>query len=194
MTGIYGIDVSNNNGALVSVVHRAFVIAKATEGTGFTDDTFAGYVHETEMTPNVVHFGAYHFFHAENRQARAEARHFCSIAKPQSERSLWLDYETYSDNAQADAEEIGYFIDEVKVNFPKAKVGIYANSTGLGRIFPYLSEIPFNGFWYANPSIPVDHQSTGLGWQIHQYGSIGGIDQNYWSWDAAKIKQYYAWT
>lgn len=141
-----------------------------------------------------MQFGAYHFFHAENLSARAEADHFMTIAKPRSLLSLWLDYESYGASGVSDAEEIGFFIDEVKVHFPLAKVGIYCNTVGYDRISPFLSEIPFNGLWYADPSSPATEQGVnGVDWQIHQYATIDGIDQDYWAWDIPKIVDYYTW-
>lgn len=192
MTGINGVDVSENNSATIISPGPQFIIAKATEGTTETDsqyNNYAAYAFEIG-----AQFGAYHFFHAENLSARAEADHFMTIAKPRSLLSLWIDYETYGLSGSADAEEIGFFIDEVKVHFPQAKVGIYCNGTGLARIEPFLAEIPFNGLWYANPSIPMTQQSlTGIEWQIHQYATVNGIDQDYWAWDLDKIVQYYTW-
>lgn len=193
MTGVNGIDVSNVNGAIISLakLNPGFVIAKASEGTTFVDDTYNNY--RTQAADLKCHFGAYHFFHAENLKARQEARLFCAVAQPASGMSLWLDYETYGASGQADAEEMGYFIAEVKDSFPQAKVGFYCNTVGLGRILPYLPEIGFNGFWYANPSIPVNTQDPNLAWQIHQYAVLNGIDQNFWSWPISQIDAFYTW-
>jgi lysozyme len=193
--GVNGIDVSNDNGALnfsgISPL-PSFVIAKASEGVAFVDPFYSG--NATKAFNTGIPFGAYHFFHAENKEARAEAHNFMVAARPRSLLSLWVDYETYGESGQADAEEIGYFIDEVKVNFPKTKVGIYCNETGYNRLHPYFAEIPFQGLWYANPSIPMTMQGdNGIFWQIHQYATVGGIDRDYWDWDIQKIWQYYQW-
>lgn len=192
MTGLNGVDVSSNNPPGVINGKPGFIIAKATEGTTFTDPLYNNYA--AYAFNNGIQFGAYHFFHAENLSARAEADHFMTIAKPRSLLSLWLDYETYGLSGSADAEEIGFFIDEVKVHFPQAKVGIYCNTVGYNRISPFLAEIPFNGLWYANPSTGMTEQGTnGIDWQIHQYATVNGIDQDYWAWDLSKIVQYYTW-
>jgi GH25 family lysozyme M1 (1,4-beta-N-acetylmuramidase) len=193
--GVNGVDLSNQNGGvnLASVSPApSFLIAKASEALSFTDSTYPAYA--AKAFDMGIPFGAYHFFHAENKQARGEAHNFMVSARPRSLLSLWVDYETYGESGQADAEEIGFFIDEVKLNFPRAKVGIYCNETGYNRLHPYFAEIPFQGLWYANPSIPMTAQGdNGIFWQVHQYATVGGIDRDYWDWDTGKIWQYYQW-
>jgi GH25 family lysozyme M1 (1,4-beta-N-acetylmuramidase) len=191
--GTYGIDISNVNGPILDLakLNPGFVIAKASEGTGFIDSTYKNYREQAAALKKP--FGAYHFFHAESLTARAQSRLFCNIAQPVSGMSLWLDYESYGASGQADAEEIGYFMAEAKEWYPQAKIGFYCNSVGLGRILPYLSEIHYDQFWYANPSIPVNTQDPNLAWQIHQYGITNGIDQNYWSLSIPQIEAHYAW-
>ena len=64
--GCNGIDVSNNNGRLDLTRGFSgldFVIAKATEGTAFVDDTLAWYHSQARAAGSL--FGAYHFGHPE---------------------------------------------------------------------------------------------------------------------------------
>ena len=57
-----------------------FVYHKATEGTGWTDPSYA--LRRAEAAAHGLHFGAYHFAHPQVGNARAEAEHFLSVAKP----------------------------------------------------------------------------------------------------------------
>jgi GH25 family lysozyme M1 (1,4-beta-N-acetylmuramidase) len=188
-----GIDVSSYQAGLklAGMTGLDFVLAKATEGVDLTDSTY--YYFASQAAALKVNFGAYHFFHAEDLTARRQANWFMTYAKPQSGRSLWVDYETYGANAQTDAEEIGYFIAEIKISYPHQKVGIYADETGLKRILPYLLEIPFNGFWYANPSVPMTEQSTTPEWQIHQYETLDNLDRDYSTWTPQEFGAYWEW-
>lgn len=188
-----GIDVSSYQAGLnlSTFAGLDFVLAKATEGSNLADTSYTGFANQAKALKKI--FGAYHFFHAEDLNARAQANWFMTYAKPQTGRSLWVDYETYGASPQADAEEIGYFIAEVKINFSHQKVGIYANATGLNRLFPYLKEIPFNGFWYARPDLPMTAQSAGLKWQIHQYETLDNIDRNYSTWSPEEFTAIWEW-
>jgi GH25 family lysozyme M1 (1,4-beta-N-acetylmuramidase) len=191
-----GVDLSDDQAGLElsSLAGLDFVIAKAVEG--LTTDgatTYAGWAAQAEEVG--AQFGAYAFFHPELLNARAQSDYFCTKANPRSGLSLWIDYETYGASGAADAEELGLFIDQIKVNVGnQQKVGIYANGTGLARILPYLAEIPFNGFWWANPSVPMTTQSTGLEWQIHQYESLNNIDRDYSTWTPGEFATYWQWS
>lgn len=194
--GIYGIDVSNNNGRIdihKSGLRPSFIFAKATEGTTFTDPDYDYYAVQAE--DNDAQFGAYHFGHPENFDSRAEAEHFMTTCRPRSFLSMWYDYETYSADARADAEEIGYFITTAKLLVPRARIGIYANLHGLGRIGPHLHEIPFDALWVAAWSSPpaVISAKIPVAWQVHQYAVDHGIDRDYSSWSAQQLRDHWAW-
>lgn len=192
--GFNGIDVSNNNGSVNLVTMKpGFVIAKATESTNFADPSYGNFADQATMQLKVP-FGAYHFFHAASLNARAQADFFARVARVRSQVSLWLDYEQagFGSSGETDAEQIGFFIDEVKVKFPLAKVGIYTNGTGLARIKPYMSEIPYNGLWYASLNGDVAPQ-TNPEWQINQYAIKDGIDQDFITWTESKWRAYWTW-
>lgn len=189
-----GVDVSNFNAGLElkSLSGLDFAIAKVTEGTTFIDSTFNEFASQAKAMA-IGHFGGYHFFHAENLNARAQAEFFCKHVVPRSGWSLWVDYETFGVSGQVDAEEIGFFIDEVKAEYPHAKVGIYTNGVGLSRIRPYLPEIGFTGLWYAAPSIPMTEQIEPLPWLIHQYEELNGIDRDYCTLSVAELRSLFTW-
>jgi GH25 family lysozyme M1 (1,4-beta-N-acetylmuramidase) len=192
--GCYGIDLSNNNGKVdITKIGLApsFVFAKASEGTTFRDPLY-GYKSQ-QAEAHDAQFGAYHFFHAEQLQARREAENFVAAARPRSMLSCWLDYETYGASGKADAEAIGLFISYAKVMCPPIRIGLYCNGTGLARIQPYLEEIPFNGLWFASLGGEVTSQLKPTEWQVNQYAIDNGIDHNYSTWTAAEMRDYWAW-
>ena len=98
--GINGVDLSSNNSAAILSPPPAFNIAKATEGTTFTDPQYANYADYAFMRG--MQFGAYHFFHAENLSARAEADHFMTIAKPRSLLCLLYTSDAADDSLRVD--------------------------------------------------------------------------------------------
>lgn len=193
-----GIDLSEyqHGTDITKMTGLDFVIAKGCQGSlsggGFADPTFGTWAEQAKAAG--VHFGTYLFFRAELLNARAQADFFCATVKPRSGMSLWIDYETYGVSGQHDAEAIGYAICEIKRNTGnKAKVGIYCDETGLAKIHPYLSEIPFNGLWLAQPSWGMTVQNPSLAWQVHQYEVFDEIDRNYSTWSRADWQSYWSW-
>jgi GH25 family lysozyme M1 (1,4-beta-N-acetylmuramidase) len=195
MAGSYGIDLSNNNGKLdihKSGLKPSFIYAKCTEGTGYVDPLYDYYAQQAE--DNDAQFGAYHFFHAEKLDARAEAENFVTRARPRSMLSCWLDYETYGASGQADAEEIGLFISYAKVLVPKIRIGLYVNGYALGRISPYLKEIPFNGIWFASLGGHIAPQTKPIEWGVNQYAIDNGVSHDYSTATAQGMRDYWTWT
>lgn len=203
MTGSNGIDVSNNNGRLVLTRGFSgldFVIAKASEGTGFIDPDYAWYEGQAHVAG--VLFGAYHFGHPELQDGRREAELFMSVAPPRSGWSLWYDYEQAQDGTwrgmtpAADAEALTAFIDTIKIAYPHARIGLYSNLTGMARILPH--DVPWDAIWFADPTgqletpdAPLAH--LGASWNIHQYETFAGIDRNYSRWTRQQMQEFFTW-
>lgn len=197
MTGCNGIDVSNNNGRLALTKGFSgldFVIAKASEGTGFVDEDYAWY--EGQAHAAAVLFGAYHFGHPELQDGRREAELFMSVAPPRSGQSLWYDYEVYGASSAADAEAVSVFLDTIKIAYPHARAGLYANLTGMARILPH--DVPWDALWLADPTgqletpdAPLAH--LGASWNIHQYETFAGIDRNYSRWTRQQMQEFFTW-
>lgn len=189
-----GIDVSSfqSGVALKSFTGLDFVLAKATEGTNVKDGMYNTWASEAEALG--VQFGAYHFFHAENLQAEKEADLFCAVARPRDNLTLWLDYETYGESPEADAQAIELFISTVQLNVGvQQKVGLYVNGTGLARVMPFRAQLKMAALWYADPSHPMTDQAGLIDWDVHQYEIVGGVDRNYSVWSKAKWESYAAW-
>lgn len=192
MSGSAGVDLSNyqHDLELVTLSGLDFVIAKCTEAGDIADPSYLNFRAQTKDLGKL--FGAYHFLHAEYANARYEAQWFMRHADIQEGMTLWVDYETYGISQETDAESLGLFISTVKLEYPQAKVGIYANWTGLGRIYPYKLEIPYDGFWLADPSIPMT-QETEPPWDIHQYETYLQIDRDYCADAPALWQRMGAW-
>ena len=194
-----GVDVSNNNGKLdLSKGFRGlgFVIAKATEGTGFVDTTYHHY--RAFARSKGLHFGAYHFLHAERTDARNEAEWFLRHADLESGDSVWLDYEVYGASGQADAGQLGSFAQALRAMSKVRCIGLYANLTGFGRVAPHNLGPTFNAFWLASytgepetPEHPLGKYD--LSWTLHQYEVFNGIDRDYSRVPASELTHRFTW-
>lgn len=97
-SGMYGIDISNwQNGmdlsAVLSKTKTSFVIAKATEGTNFTDKYCDGFLKTATDKGKCI--GVYHFARPENNGYEAEAKFFYEkIKKYVGKAILILDWES----------------------------------------------------------------------------------------------------
>lgn len=193
-----GIDVSNNNGLLhlSSFSGLDFVIAKATQGTGFADPTFSFY--EGAAANAGVDFGAYHFLHAEKLSGQSEALWFLRHVTPVSGRGIWIDYETYGSSGSVDIEVISLFAMTVKAHFPKQKIGLYANKQGFAKVGHLSPSLAIDAYWLAEynneletPDSPLSQY--GLSWNIHQYEVFQGVDRNFSRWSRQEMTDFFTW-
>ena len=83
-TQILGLDISHyqtvTSWSQIKADPRAFAFVKSTEGTTYTDPTYAANM--TNGTAAGVIMGEYHFAHPETNSASAEASFFVSVAGP----------------------------------------------------------------------------------------------------------------
>lgn len=194
-----GVDVSNNNGKLdLSKGFRGlqFVIAKATESTDFVDTTYQHY--RAFAKSRDLHFGAYHFFHAEKVDAASEAHWFARHADLQSGDSVWLDYEVYGVNGSTDATQLGIFAQALRALTDVRCIGLYANLTGFQRVAGHNLAATFDQFWlasYTGETETPDHPLAkyGLSWTLHQYEVLNGIDRDYSRATAQALTHTFAW-
>lgn len=196
--GSNGIDLSNQNGR-VDLSHGFsgldFVIAKCTEGTTFVDTSFFNY--ESQAKTLGVEFGAYHFLHAENLDGESEALFFLSHFKPESGIGIWIDYETYGLEAAVDVEVVSLFAETIKARFPRQKVGLYANLTGMRKVVPLGVDMATDAFWLAYPNGQVETPDApmpnGRSWSVHQYETFAGIDRDFSRWGSGQMRQFFTW-
>lgn len=207
--GSNGIDVSNNNGKVNLAKGFSgldFVFAKVSEGIGFTDETMPWY--HTQARAVGAIFGAYHFGHMEQHAGATEAVHFVAalqkVGGMKACMPLWYDYEApaagWQTTPREDAKVITDFIACIKHGFPRAKVGIYSNRDGFGRVLPLLSggeHRIYSALWLADPTGRTETPDAPLAewgaWNVHQYETFAGIDRNYSRWDREHMQLAFAW-
>jgi GH25 family lysozyme M1 (1,4-beta-N-acetylmuramidase) len=193
-----GIDVSNNNGKLSLTTGMAgleFVIAKCTEGTTYVDTAYNWY--QTQTVKLGIHFGAYHFFHAENNDAAHEADWFIRHAALKPGMSVWIDYETYGLSGETDLAQLALFGATVKNISPVTNLGLYANLTGFKRLGNQGVQDVFNDFWLASPTGVAETPDTplaeySLSWLLHQYEVFNGVDRDYSRIGGAALTELWA--
>lgn len=164
-----GIDISHHQGTPnFDQVHAAgvqFVIAKATEGTGFIDDQFARNRAETHRIGAI--FGAYHF--ADGGDPIAEANHFCAIVGALAVGEFpVLDWETRHPDPAAWCKA---FCDQVK-----ARTGV--------KPLVYLNQSTLAGYDWS----PVVGGDYGL-W-LAKYDGAPGATPQAGRWPFCAMKQY----
>jgi lysozyme len=194
-----GIDVSNNNGKLnlgFDMIGLDFAIAKCTESTSFADSTYNHY--QTQARQLGVHFGAYHYLHAENLDGKAEAEWFLRHAALKSGNSVWIDYETYGTNGHLDLAQVAAFALTVKACSPVPRVGLYANLTGYARLGHLGLEDVCEPLWLAYPTGQAETPDYplaqyGLTWTLHQYEVFAGIDRDYSRVAASELTSLFTW-
>ncbi len=194
--GSNGVDLSNNNGKvdITTLTGLDFVIAKATEGTGFVDQDYQYY--RDQAAAHGVVFGAYHFAHPGNHAARNEAQMFANIAKPTSGVICWIDYELPSGDYTADAQWLTDFYNEFKTFYPFTKLGLYADLTNFQGVLPHTPRT--DAYWLAlydnQADAGTDHvMPHGVSWNVHQYTVFQNIDRNYSRWTKDEMAAFGRW-
>lgn len=204
--GSNGIDVSNNNGRIdlsKGFSGLDFVLAKASQGTTFTDPDYMFY--RQQAADRRALFGAYHFGDPAAKDGALEAERFTIAARPQSGEGLCYDYEApeggWTTSPADDIEVIALFIEWIKTNYRGAKVGIYSDLDGFGRILPHFRPphlTVYDWLWLAEPNGQIETPDAplarwGASWSIHQYETFAGIDRDYSRWTRAEMAQAFTW-
>lgn len=162
---LYGVDISGTYQPGFNDWSKDFYFFKITEGVTETDSWVAHFWASCQKLK-----GLYHFAHPENNTADAEAAHFIAEVKKlgltaKSFLVAVLDYErTPYGRAWA-----ARWIALVKAAFPYARVGLYANLSGLQALGGPIGDF----LWLAHP----DTLPAGVVADIWQYG-IKGVDQD----------------
>jgi lysozyme len=176
------LDISNNQGAINVAPAVAWgvkaLIAKATEGTTFTDGFF-GANREQARRLNIP-FGAYHFFRP-GQSAVDQADHFCTVVQSLGTSDLRpvLDYETGGPQTAAQKLlDIRLFSQQVH-----ARLKVYPIFYSYSAFLPQLamSKTVCDGLWLANygPDDGTEHPfPVPAPWKkvaLHQFTSKGKI-------------------
>lgn len=104
------------------------VIHKATEGTAFNDRLYA---HRREAFTKIgMKWGAYHFFHGG--QPKLEADHFLSVAEPDADTLVALDWENVA-GGSPDADAARAFLERIEEKLSRKAV-IYSGNVAKERL------------------------------------------------------------
>ncbi len=150
------------------------VIHKATEGTGWSDPTYAS--RKQQALAAGLLWGAYHF--GINEDGAAQAQYFLSVVNPGSQDLLALDFEQ-NPNSQMTITQAEQFVQEIYSKTGRYP-GFYSDSLVGSLLGSTENSILANcWFWRAEyggspPSVPP----TWPGWTMWQYtesGSVPGI-------------------
>jgi hypothetical protein len=165
---VSGIDVASYQGTTYNTTGLSFVLAKATEGTGYVNPNHAGQVLTARSRELVV--GHYHFVRPGSMTAQVD--YFLAHTAPHAGDLLALDWEdTGVSGADKDA-----FLRYLETKTPHNRVILYCNRDfWLNRDHTsYCAE----GLWIADPNSAAGHPNIQHSWTIHQYSETGGIDHN----------------
>ena len=151
------------------------VIHKATEGTNWTDPTYAS--RKPQALAAQLYWGAYHF--GINEDGAAQAQYFLSIVNPGPQDLLALDFEQNpsSQMTMAQAEQFVTEIHHATGRYP----GFYSDALAGSLLGDSQSSILSNcWFWRAEygdtpPSVPPTWPTWTM-WQYTESGSVPGIE------------------
>lgn len=182
MSGRQGIDVSNNNhGMLPSPSEYDFAFAKATEGAGFDDRNFEGYV--LEFDREAKPWGPYHFVHADVNTPEAEADWFLKHAQ-RGPLGWALDVESrdqgrISPLAIMGASRLAAWCDTFRA-LVEPELGpswFYCNKSYATALFPHLGTAW--RIWLATLNgAPRNADWAGRTVDVEQFAINGGFDRN----------------
>jgi lysozyme len=150
------------------------VIHKATQGTNWTDSTYASRKQQAEAAG--LWWGAYHF--GTNIDGTAQAQYFLSIVNPGPNDLLALDFEENS-QSQMTIAQAEQFVTEV-FNQTGRYPGFYSDALAGNMLGNSTDSVLANcWFWRAqygasSPSVPPTW-STWTMWQYTSSGPVNGI-------------------
>jgi GH25 family lysozyme M1 (1,4-beta-N-acetylmuramidase) len=183
---LHGVDLSNNNDAAhiasaIASKNNAFIIAKASEGEHTGDTKHASIVKATRAAKKPL--GHYHFAHP-TQDAVTEAKHFLSAAGALPGEVLALDLEASEGSWSQRLHYALAWLKYVKTQ-TKASPFLYTYTsylTGLLGVATAAQKAELRSYplWVADPNNPAGHPLTEgwATWTVHQYGIVGGLDQN----------------
>jgi GH25 family lysozyme M1 (1,4-beta-N-acetylmuramidase) len=183
---LHGVDLSNNNDAAhiasaIASKNNAFIIAKASEGEHTGDAKHASIVKAVRAAKKPL--GHYHFAHP-TQDAVTEAKHFLSAAGAQVGEVLVLDLEASEGSWSQRLHYALAWLKYVKAQ-TKASPLLYTYTsylTGLLGVATEAQKTELRSYplWVADPNNPAGHPLTAgwATWTLHQYGIVGGLDQN----------------
>lgn len=172
MVKAHGFDVSHWNAPNLPAARWWFLIAKATEGTGYTDPTAAHW--RATVTKAGKRFGLYHFARPDTGNgATAEADWFVTAGNPQPGDLVVLDIEVHGPSPAA-------WVNEwcTRVHQRTGARPIVYTNLSVGDTLDGCGHHPL---WIADPSSRAGHPrlpAPWSSWVMHQYGTLSGFDRD----------------
>jgi hypothetical protein len=165
---IKGIDVASYQSSTFSTSGLAFVMVKATEGTGYVNPRHAAQVAHARAEGVAV--GHYHF--ARPGSVSDQVAYFRKHAGIKAGDILAMDWE---DTGVSCAEKDS-FIKALQKAAPTHRVLLYCNRD----FWLHRDTTSFcgDGLWIADPGAEAGHPRVEHAWTVHQYSSAGGLDRN----------------
>jgi len=169
VTGSEGQDWAGYQASKPPTAGLAFVIVKATEGTGFVNPKYTAQIATARAGVEVA--GHYHF--ARPGSMTAQVTYFLAHTSIRPGDILAFDWE----DTRVSSDDKDAWIKAVQAAMPHNQVGLYCNQD-------YWLHRDGSGFygdflWIADPSAPKGKPRIKANWLLHQYSDAGGIDRNY---------------
>lgn len=163
-----GIDIASYQSIDYSTAGLGFVMAKATEGTGYVNPRHAAQIAHARAHQLVV--GHYHF--ARPGDFPFQVAYFLQHAAPQPGDILCLDWE---DSGVSSAWK-DLWIKAVQTAAPSHRVILYCNRD----FWLHHDKTSFagDGLWIADPGAPAGDPRVQHPWVMHQYSEAGGLDRD----------------
>ena len=134
------------------------VIHKATEGTAFDDKLYA---HRRKAFVDIgLKWGAYHFFHGA--QPQLEADHFLSVAEPDADTLVALDWEDVPHLGAPGADKARAFLERIEEKLGRKAV-IYSGNVAKEEIAGPMPISARTGSGSANTARPGGCSRAGSG-------------------------------
>ena len=199
---VSGIDVSSYQGTIdwarVAGSGRKFGIAKASEGTGYTDPTFAG--NWSGMAKNGMLRGAYHFFRA-SVDAVAQAQHFVSIVGklgPNDFTMLDLEVTDGQSAATVASRALTWLktVEQMTGKMPIVYTGPSFFQSTLGNPAGFVAyPLVIANYGVNCPDVPGSWKTWTM-WQYSSTGSVpgiaGNVDEDTFNGDLAALQKLVA--
>lgn len=151
------------------------VIAKATEGGGWNDRTYAA--HRKAALAAGLLFGAYHFFNSSTT-AVAQARHFLSVAEPDKQTLLCLDWENPPHQMTPGADAALAFMAEIESETGQAPL-LYGGNVPKEMVRGVDPRFAKYRLWLAQYGLHFTTQATWKNqpwlWQFSEHYEVPGV-------------------
>jgi lysozyme len=199
------IDISHHNGSQLDFQTAAQngilgIIHKASQGVSYVDPTFSANRTSIARASSPILFGSYHF--GDGSDGSMQARHYLSVATPQTNELIALDFEGNTAGSSMTLEEARAFAIYIRIHLNKWPVlygGHYLKEQLQGSIDTVLQNCPL---WIAQYGAVAVTPPGWNKWSLWQFTDgmvnnppimpgIGHCDQNRFDGDEAGLHTFW---